>query len=74
MLVYNDLMNNVKLISYSQLPHNSDLELDTAQDLISYCARVSNPANQMNSETSEKLIKYLIQHKHWSPLEWSVPV
>ncbi len=69
MLVYNDLMNNVKLISYSQLPHNSDLELDTAQDLISYCARVSNPSNQMNSETSEKLIKYLIKHKHWSPLE-----
>lgn len=69
MLVYNDVMNNVKLISYSQLPHNSDLDLDTAQDLISYCARVSNPSNQMNSETSEKLIKYLIKHKHWSPLE-----
>ena len=62
-------MANVKLISYSQLPHNSDLQLDTAQDLISYCARVSNPANQMNTETSERLIKYLITHKHWSPLE-----
>lgn len=39
------------------------------QDLIAYCARVSNPSNQMNSSTSEKLIKYLIKHKHWSPLE-----
>ena len=62
-------MTDVKLISYSQLPHDSDLKLDTAQDLISYCARVSNPANQMNTETSERLIKYLITHKHWSPLE-----
>jgi len=62
-------MTNVKLISYSQLPNSSDLKLDTAQDLISYCARVSNPANQMNTETSERLIKYLITHKHWSPLE-----
>ena len=62
-------MTDVKLISYSQLPHDSDLRLDTAQDLISYCARVSNPANQINTETSERLIKYLITHKHWSPLE-----
>ena len=62
-------MSNVKLISYSQLPQGSDLKLYTAQDLISYCARVSNPANQINVETSERLIKYLITHKHWSPLE-----
>ena len=62
-------MTDVKLISYSQLPQDSDLKLETAQDLISYCARVSNPANQMNTETSERLIKYLITHKHWSPLE-----
>ena len=62
-------MTQVKLISFSQLPDDSDLTLDTAQDLISYCARVSNPANQMNTETSEKLIKYLIENKHWSPLE-----
>ena len=62
-------MTDVKLISYSQLPQDSDLKLDSAQDLISYCARVSNPANQMNTETSERLIKYLITHKHWSPLE-----
>ena len=39
------------------------------QELIAYCARVSNPSNQMNSDTSEKLIRYLIKHQHWSPLE-----
>jgi len=43
--------------------------LGDVQDLISYCARVSNPANQFNKKTSEKLIKYLIDNKHWSPLE-----
>ena len=62
-------MTEVKLISYSQLPQDSKLDLKNVQDLISYCARVSNPTNQMNTETSEKLIKYLIKHKHWSPLE-----
>jgi thymidylate synthase (FAD) len=40
-----------------------------AQDLVAFCARVSNPSNQLNTETSEKLIKYLIKHQHWSPLE-----
>jgi thymidylate synthase (FAD) len=40
-----------------------------AQELIAYCARVSNPSNQLNTETSEKLIRYLVKHKHWSPLE-----
>lgn len=40
-----------------------------AQELVAYCARVSNPANQTNTDTSEKLIRYLIKHKHWSPLE-----
>lgn len=59
----------VRLISYSQAPEGAFIGLDDAQDLIAYCARVSNPANQMNTETSEKLIKYLIKHKHWSPLE-----
>jgi thymidylate synthase (FAD) len=39
------------------------------QELVAYCARVSNPANQTNTDTSEKLIRYLIKHKHWSPLE-----
>ena len=40
-----------------------------AEDLIAYMARVSNPANQHNTETSAKLIKYLINHNHWSPFE-----
>jgi len=66
---------NIKLISYSQQaidPTQQDafeLDLPNLQDLVAYCARVSNPSNQSNSETSEKLIKYLIKHKHWSPLE-----
>ena len=55
----------VKLISYSK-PYEM---LGDAQDLIAFCARVSNPNNQNNPETSEKLIRYLIKHKHWSPLE-----
>ena len=62
----------VKLISYSQSPVNSDqteIDLMNMQDLVSFCARVSNPSNQFNSETSEKLIRYLIKNKHWSPLE-----
>lgn len=58
---------NVKLISYSQAPDNAEKE--SALDLIAYCARVSNPSNQNNKETSEKLVKYLMKHKHWSPLE-----
>jgi thymidylate synthase (FAD) len=61
---------NVKLISYSQPTQEfADLGVDDAQELIAYCARVSNPANQLNTETSEKLIKYLVKHQHWSPLE-----
>ena len=43
--------------------------LQDAQDLISYCARVSNPSNEFNTETADKLIRYLLKHKHWSPLE-----
>ena len=60
-------MTSVKLISYSKAPE--DLDLNDCQELIAYCARVSNPSNQMNKETSEKLINYLIKHAHWSPLE-----
>jgi len=66
---------NIKLISYSQQAIAADkqdefeFDLPNLQDLVAYCARVSNPSNQANSETSEKLIKYLIKHKHWSPLE-----
>ena len=40
-----------------------------AQELVAFCARVSNPSNQTNTDTSEKLIRYLIKHRHWSPLE-----
>ena len=57
----------VKLIASSQ-PVNI-IGVDNAQDLIAYCARVSNPSNQLNKETAEKLIRYLVKHKHWSPLE-----
>ena len=58
---------SVKLISHSTAPVDS--ELDNVQDLVAYCAKVSNPQNQINKETSERLIKYLIKHAHWSPLE-----
>ena len=61
---------NVKLLSYSQPTEEfANLGVDDAQELIAYCARVSNPSNQLNTETSEKLIKYLVKHQHWSPLE-----
>jgi len=69
----------VKLLSYSQAPKNNApsgywfkgdfSELSNIQDLVAYCARVSNPSNQMNTETSEKLLNYLAKHKHWSPFE-----
>ena len=60
----------VKLVSYSQPTEDfASVGIDNVQELIAYCARVSNPANQLNTETSEKLIKYLIKHQHWSPLE-----
>ena len=61
---------DVKLVSYSQpTVEFRDMGIDDAQELIAYCARVSNPSNQLNSETSEKLIRYLVKHQHWSPLE-----
>jgi thymidylate synthase (FAD) len=61
---------NVKLISFSMPSEEMvDMEMETVQDLIAFCARVSNPNNQFNKETSEKLIQYLVKHKHWSPLE-----
>jgi len=63
-------MTNVKLVSYSKPSQEfMDDGIINAQELIAFCARVSNPSNQMNKETSEKLIKYLIKHAHWSPLE-----
>lgn len=60
---------NVKLISYSEPNGSMPADIDDIQDLIAYCARVSNPSNQTNTETSEKLIQYLAKHKHWSPFE-----
>jgi len=60
----------VRLVSYSKPATDfSILSDENVEDLIAFCARVSNPSNQMNMETSERLIKYLIKHKHWSPLE-----
>lgn len=58
----------VKLISYSK-PAEDVEGLADAQELIAFCARVSNPSNQLNMETADKLIRYLVKHKHWSPLE-----
>jgi thymidylate synthase (FAD) len=61
---------HVRLVSHSQpTPEYRDLGITDAQELVAYCARVSNPANQFNTETSEKLIRYLVKHQHWSPLE-----
>ncbi len=62
-------MSLVKLVSYSKPTDEFDNKVEDVQDLIAFCARVSNPSNQMNKETNEKLIKYLIKHQHWSPLE-----
>ena len=60
----------VKLISYSK-PSDELLNdgIENVQDLIAFCARVSNPSNQLNTETADRLINYLVKHKHWSPLE-----
>jgi thymidylate synthase (FAD) len=61
---------NVQLLSYSQpTAEFASQGIDDAQELIAYCARVSNPSNQFNTDTSEKLIRYLVRHQHWSPLE-----
>lgn len=58
---------SAKLISYSK-PHDPESK-QSIQDLVAYCARVSNPANQNNTDTNEKLISYLVKNNHWSPLE-----
>jgi len=57
---------NVKLISVTEPKIEG---INTAEELITYCARVSNPSNQMNTETAPKLLSYLIKHKHFSPFE-----
>jgi len=59
---------SVKLISYST-PHDEFEGVENIQDLVAYCARVSNPSNQINNETAERLLNYLVKHKHWSPFE-----
>lgn len=56
----------VELIAHTQ---PAEYFAENMTELVAFCARVSNPSNQMNKETSEKLIKYLINNKHWSPLE-----
>ena len=58
----------VRLIGYTQPPEDI-VGLDDLQDIVAYCARVSNPSNQVNSKTAPKLLDYLIKHKHWSPFE-----
>jgi thymidylate synthase (FAD) len=61
---------NVTLVSFSQPTTEFQQQgINDAQELIAYCARVSNPSNQFNTESSEKLIRYLVKHAHWSPLE-----
>jgi len=63
-------MTSVKLVCYSKATPEFEAEgLENLQDLIAFCAKVSNPTAQINKETSERLIKYLIKHHHWSPLE-----
>ena len=60
----------VRLVSYSKATDIFEEEgLTNLQELIAFCAKVSNPSAQINTETSERLIKYLIKHQHWSPLE-----
>ena len=61
---------HVRLVSHSRPTEEFEQHgISDAQELIAYCARVSNPSNQFNTETSERLIRYLITHQHWSPLE-----
>ena len=62
---YEIIEMKVRLISYSNNPDTNQ----SMQDIVAYCARVSNPANQQNVETNEKLLTYLIKHQHWSPFE-----
>jgi len=59
----------VKLVGYTQPSEEFKDDFSSVKDLVAFCARVSNPNNQFNTATSDKLIKYLIKHKHWSPLE-----
>lgn len=67
-------MNNydctkVRLVGYTQPADEFKDSFSDIKDLVAFCARVSNPSNQLNTQTSEKLIKYLLEHKHFSPFE-----
>jgi thymidylate synthase (FAD) len=71
-MLMEDIMGGpkVRLISYTQpVDEIKNQGISDALELVAFCARVSNPSNQYNSETAEKLVKYLVKHKHWSPLE-----
>lgn len=59
----------VRLVGYTQPAEEFKEDFKSASDLIAFCARVSNPSNQYNTETSDKLLKYLLKHKHFSPFE-----
>ena len=59
----------VKLVGYTQPAEDFKDNFSDVKDLVAFCARVSNPSNQFNTETSDKLINYLKKHKHWSPFE-----
>ena len=59
----------VRLIGYTKPVEGEFIGMDNVQDLIAYCARVSNPSNQLNQETAPKLLAYLAKHAHWSPFE-----
>lgn len=62
-------MTKARLVGYTQPAEDFKDSFNDAKELIAFCARVSNPSNQYNNETADKLIRYLINHKHWSPLE-----
>lgn len=62
-------MQKAKLVGYTQASEEFKDSFTDIKDLVAYCARVSNPSNQFNTETSDKLIGYLLKHKHYSPFE-----
>ena len=59
----------VRLVGFTQPSEDFSDSFKDAKDLVAFCARVSNPSNQYNTDTVDKLIRYLIKHQHWSPLE-----
>lgn len=59
----------VKLVGYTQPSEEFKEDFNSVKDLVAFCARISNPSNQFNHETADKLLKYLMKHQHWSPFE-----